>query len=108
MTVLLFLSHNACMSDSKIIETIKGKYIDVSDFLKREPIGSNYHRAQGQAEVYRAALERPSGVVKELVETMLEENIITLSELSKKIEIEKQQGRVEAIEYVINLLEFNK
>ena len=98
------------MSDLRpnTIETIKQKYVDVSEFLKRETIGSNYHRAQGQAEVYRAAIDRPSGVVMELVKTMLEENIVTLSELTKKIEIEKQQGRVEAIEYVINLLEFNK
>ena len=98
------------MSDLRpnTIETIKQKYVDVSEFLKRETIGSNYHRAQGQAEVYRAAVDRPSGVVMELVKTMLEENIVTLSELTKKIEIEKQQGRVEAIEYVINLLEFNK
>ena len=88
------------MSDLRpnTIETIKQKYVDVSDFLKRETIGSNYHRAQGQAEVYRAAIDRPSGVVMELVKTMLEENIVTLSELTKKIEIEKQQGRVEAIE----------
>ena len=84
---------------------------EVTDYLKilsQNDVRENpteYHKAQCINDVYRSAVGRPSGVNIGVANSMLDEYMSVLTTLNEVTEIEKQQGMIIALKYIIALLE---
>ena len=96
------------MQLSNVLTKIDGKYNETSKILSQNDVRENpteYHKAQGMNDVYRSAVGRPSGVNIGVANSMLDEYMSVLTTLNEVTEIEKQQGKIIALKYIIALLE---
>ena len=93
---------------SNVLTKIDEKYDETSRMIAQNDVRENpieYHKAQGMNDVYRAATSRPAGVNIGVARSMLDDSHVELSILTDETQIEKQQGMVIALKYIIALLE---
>ena len=96
------------MQLSNVLTKVDEKYDETLKILSQNDVRANpteYHKAQGMNDVYRAAVSRPFGVNIGVARSMLDDSHVELSVLTDHVEIEKQQGMVIALKYIIALLE---
>ena len=106
--IFFFLIHFSEMQLSNVLTKIDEKYAETSRMIAQNDVRENpieYHKAQGMNDVYRSAVGRPSGVNIGVASSMLDEYTSVLTTLTEDTEIEKQQGMIIALKYIMALLE---
>ena len=96
------------MQLSNVLTKVDEKYDETLKILSQNDVRENpteYHKAQGMNDVYRSGVSRPFGVNIGVARSMLDDSHVELSVLTDHVEIEKQQGMVIALKYIIALLE---
>ena len=87
---------------------IEQRYKETSEFLRKtnaRECPEAYYKAQGMNEVFMNAISRQHSVNLNMVKDQLAERTVFLAALVETNEIEKQQGAIEALEFIITLLE---
>jgi len=87
---------------------IEQRYKETSEFLRKtnaRECPESYYKAQGMNEVFMNAISRQHSVNLDTIKDQLAERTVFLAALVETNEIEKQQGAIEALEFIITLLE---
>ena len=93
------------------MQIIEQKRDETSDYLVKNCVEDNpsdYYKAQGLNDIYSSGLYNIANVKSDYVKKNLESAIASLHDIDRKREIQRQQGRIEALGYILNLMEERK
>ena len=96
------------MELQNVLTKVEQRYKETSDFLRKtnaRECPEAYYKAQGMNEVFMSAISRQHSVNLETVKDQLAERSVFLASLRDTSDIEKQQGAIDALEFMVKLLE---
>ena len=99
------------MQLKQVIELIDRKRDETSDFLVKncpEDCPADYYKAQGMNEIYCSAAVNVENVKIGYVSKNLEAMISALIDFDRISDIQRQQGKIEALRFILSLMEERK
>ena len=91
----------------KVMQAIEQKRDETSEYLVNNCVENNpsdYYKAQGLNDIYSSGLYNVANVKPEFLKKNLVSAIGALREIDSIREIQRQQGRIEALRYVLALM----
>ena len=96
------------MELQNVLTKVEQRYQETSTELRKTNARENpeyYYKVQGMNEVFMSAIEKQHSVNLQAVKDQLAERTVFLASLRETSDIEKQQGAIEALEFMVKLLE---
>ena len=88
-------------------ETIERRYTETSDFLVQNCVEKDpaaYYKAQGLAEIYEKGVFNLDDIRPQYLTKTLKMRVNELKDLVEFNDIQKQQGRIEALKHLVKLV----
>ena len=95
------------MELESITEVIERRYKETSDFLVQNCVEKDpaaYYKAQGLNEIYEKGVYNLEDVKPQYLTKTVKMRVNELKELVEFSDIQKQQGRIEALKHLVNLV----
>ena len=96
------------MELQNVLTKVEQRYKETSDLLRKTNSRASpeyYYKAQGMNEVFMGAITKQHSVNLQSTKEQLAERTVFLASLRDTSDIEKQQGAIEALEFMVKLLE---
>ena len=95
------------MELESITEVIERRYKETSDFLVQNCVEKDpaaYYKAQGLNEIYEKGVYNLEDVKPQYLTKTVKMRVNELKELVEFSDIQKQQGRIEALKHLVSLV----
>ena len=95
------------MELESITEVIERRYKETSDFLVQNCVEKDpaaYYKAQGLNEIYEKGVYNLEDVKPQYLTKTVKMRVNELKELVEFSDIQKQQGRIEALKHLVSLI----
>lgn len=89
---------------NEVINHIRKRLDECNEYLAVQKICDEFYICQGQQQIYASALQRPEAISLGFVESLIDENEATLTTLTKKTDILRQQGHLLALHHVQDMI----
>ena len=90
-----------------VTEVIERRYKETSEFLVDNAVEKDpaaYYKAQGLNEIYEKAVFNLEDIRPQYLDKSLKMRVNELKHLVEYSEIQKHQGRIEALKHLVNLI----
>ena len=95
------------MELESVTEVIERRYKETSDFLVQNCVEKDpaaYYKAQGLNEIYEKGVYNLEDVKPQYLTKTVKMRVNELKELVEFSDIQKQQGRIEALKHLVSLI----
>jgi len=93
------------MMMNRVIELIQKRLKECNEYLAVQKICDEFYVCQGQQQIYASALQRPEAISLGFVDSLVDEHEATLTTLTKKTDILRQQGHLLALHHVRDMID---